>query len=425
MLYLISFLLLINALFSPKSAFANCSLKKGIGGPGGCPDVPQLDQLQEQINISWFYTWHYCTGATEDIYWNASIEYVPMIRNLHSGFNRATVEKIVNDKNHQGKYWLIGNEPERSDQDNLTPTQAAEEYGKIAYLIKEVDSAAKIIMLGLENPKNWWKNQFLNAWRQRWPQSSGCAPPEEVITGWHVHLYALPHQNESWEDARMRVKTYLTNWINDNPDDKELWVTEYGCTYRKDLETMSDFTNFLEENPRVNRYAYFYFGEPPGWAVDWEFTSLYDTNPQWPHATDLANLYASLPNNPQSSCAISPTSTPTPTPTATPIPTVMPTLPLGITPLTPTPTATPTLPPGITPTTTSTPTPDTACDCQGSSRTQRQGGDYNCSGGVTLSDLTLWVNCYFWGNSPSSCDYNCDGQANMGDYNTWWNGLGS
>jgi len=394
MLYLISFLLLINTFFSPKLVFANCSLKKGVGGPGGCPSVPQLNQLQEQINISWFYTWHYCTGATEDIYWNADIEYVPLIRSLHSNFNQATVEKIVNDKDYRGKYWLVGNEPEGSRQDNLTPVQAAEKYGEIAYLIKEIDPTAKIIMLGLENPKNWWKNQFLNAWRQRWPQSSGCAPPEEVITGWHVHLYALPHQNESWEDARIRVKTHLTNWINDNPDDKELWVTEYGNLYRNDPAAMTDLTNFLEENPRVNRYAYFYFGEPPGGAVDWELTSLYDTSPQWPHATNLADLYASLPENPQSSCIIPPSPTPT---LAT----------------------APTLPPEITPT--PTPTPDTTCDCQGSSKAQRQGGDYNCNGGTTLSDLTLWINCYFWGGSPSSCDYNCDGQANMGDYNTWWN----
>jgi len=113
-------------------------------------------------------------------------------------------------------------------------------------------------------------------------------------------------------------------------------------------------------------------------------------------------------------CAICHVPTPTLPPGVTPTVTLAPTI-------TPVPTAVPTLPPGVTPTV--TPTPDTTCDCQGSSRAQRQGGDYNCSGGVTFSDLTLWVSCYFWGSNPSSCDYNCDGQANMGDYNTWWNGF--
>lgn len=70
---------------------------------------------------------------------------------------------------------------------------------------------------------------------------------------------------------------------------------------------------------------------------------------------------------------------------------------------------------------TPTPAPDTSCDCEGPSLTERQRGDYNCKDGTTLSDLTLWVNCYFWGDDSSSCDYNCDGAANMGEYTTWWN----
>jgi len=91
---------------------------------------------------------------------------------------------------------------------------------------------------------------------------------------------------------------------------------------------------------------------------------------------------------------------PTPTPTITPIPTAI-----------------PTLPPGVTPTV--TPTPDTTCDCQGSSRTQRQGGDYNCDDKVTLSDLTLWINCRFWNNgTDASCNYNC--RDDEGEYTTWW-----
>jgi len=384
MSYLISFLLLINALFYPKPAFANCSLKKGVGGPGGCPDVPQLDERQQQIGISWFYTWHYCPD--KDSYWSTDAEYVPMIRSLHN-YNRSQIEKIVNQRNHRGKYWLIGNEPDGSRQDNLTPVQAAEKYGEIAYLIKEIDPTAKLIMLGLTWPNTVWKNNFLSAWRQRWPISEGYTSPEETITGWHVHVY--------------HDLTALDAWA-DNAPDKELWVTEFGhlpqreegetwTTPEQDAETkrrMKEWTNAFEENPRVNRYAYFYFGHPTNW--DWAYISLFPPHYSPNNTTaDLANLYASLPNDPRFSCIISPTPTPTP------------------------------------PTATNTPTPDTTCDCQGSSRAQRRGGDYNCDDKVTLSDLTLWVSCYFWGSDSSICDYNCDGQANMGDYETWWSGFGN
>jgi len=341
MFLLISFLIIIKNFVFPQDVSANCSLKKGVGGPGGCPNVPQLNQLQEQIN------------STHD-------------------YNRSQIETIVNQRNYAGKYWLIGNEPDNTSQDNLTPAQAAQKYGEIAYLIKEIDPTAKLIMLGLQYPESWWKTQFLNAWQQRWLTSDGYASAEQTITGWHVHIYAHPWSGETWEETRERVKTKLGHWIGNSSSDKELWVTEYGCFYRKDPTAMIDLTNFLEGNPRVNRYAYFYFGEPnPG---NFKSTSLY-TNDPWPSETTLASRYASLPENPQSSCVLP------------------------------------------------TPTPDTTCDCQGSSRAQRQGGDYDCSGGVNLSDLILWVNCHFWGGNSSSCDHNCDGQANMGDYNTWWNGF--
>lgn len=306
MSHLISFLLLINTLFYPQPTFANCSLKKGVGGPGGCSDIPQLDEHQQQIDISWFYTWSYCPDT--DSYWNTKAEYVPLIRNLHN-YNRSQIEKIVNQRNHTGKYWLIGNEPDQPGQDNLTPTQATEKYGQIAYLIKEIDPTARLIMLGLTWPNIVWKNNFLTAWRQRWPTSAGHTPPEQTITGWHVHIY--------------HDLTALDAWANNAPN-KELWVTEYGhlpqieegetwTTPEQNAETrrrMTQWTNALEENPKVNRYAYFYFGHPTNW--NWAYISLFP-----PHyspdsiTSSLADLYTSLPENPRSSCiaSLSPTLT--------------------------------------------------------------------------------------------------------------------
>ena len=310
MFYLISLLLLINTFLNPPLALAKCSLKKGISGPGGCPNVPQLNQFQRQIDISWFYTWASCPDRNS--YWNTDAEYVPMIRSVHN-YNRDRIQRIVNQRNYQGKYWLVGNEPDVYNQDDLTYDQAAEKYGEITYLIKQVDPTAKIIMLGLGTPNDWWKKQFVRAWRRRWPTSSYDSL-EEVIDGWHVHLYGHPQGNETWTQARTRLKGYVNGWINANPD-KELWITEFGNLRIRDPEAMTDLTNFFEQNPKINRYAYFYFGDQ---IDDWQRTSLYDSNPQWPSLTSLGSLYASLPQNPQSSCAVPPAPTTTNTPTTGP-----------------------------------------------------------------------------------------------------------
>jgi len=399
MFYLISFLLLINTLFFPQPAFANCSLKKGVGGPGGCPDVPQLDERQQQVDISWFYTWHYCSN--KESYWNTDAEYVPMIRSIHN-YNRSQIETIVNQRNHRGKYWLIGNEPDGHNQDNLTPTQAAEKYGEIAHLIKEIDPTAKLIMLGLTWPNITWKNNFLSAWRQKWP-----TPQEQIITGWHVHIYHDPATLNTWTD---------------NTPNQELWVTEYGylpqreagenwTTSEQDIETrrrMTQWTNILEENPKVDRYAYFYFGHPTNW--DWAYISLFPPHYSPNSVTaNLANLYTSLPTNPQSSCIALPS--PTRTPTTTPPPP------------TNTPTKTPTPPP-----TTNTPTEPTNTPIP----TNTPPTPTNCpvlQG--TLNEAELWRSEYIEGNTGTTerddwqadfvgaTDGSCDGFVDIDDFEAW------
>jgi len=174
-------------------------------------------------------------------------------------------------RGYVGEYWLIGNEPNNSRPagDQLTFAEAAEEYGRFLYYIRNVDPTAKIIMLGLVEPSTWWVRNFSNAWLTRW----GEMPP---VDGWHVHLYAVPKSGETIGQARDRLLNNLKGFGRDQPG--ELWVTEYGELQTKNRqiisETMVRFGNAMELMEEVDRHAFFWLGSVDN--RDWDYTSLYE-----------------------------------------------------------------------------------------------------------------------------------------------------
>ncbi len=85
-----------------------------------------------------------------------------------------------------------------------------------------------------------------------------------------------------------RVQRQLTAWQAENPG-IELWVTEYGNLQGADADTMRQMTAWLSEH--VDRYAYFYFGDPSG---GWDYTSLYMEPWPLPQLTELGEVYRLL-----------------------------------------------------------------------------------------------------------------------------------
>jgi len=287
--------------------------KKGVAGPGGCPNITDLPMLYNVLQIEWAYTWASCMWLMPP-----HIEYVPMIRSIHA-FDATRAQRIV-DYYGAGIYWLVGNEPDNQWQDNLTPMEAADAYGVIVNIILEVDPTAKIIIGNFTNPSQYfrevWFSQFKSAWMTKWNEEATAK-----IAGWGVHAYAHPYSGETQQNAIHRVQRQLEAWMNENQG-MELWVTEYGNLWIEDIETMRQMTEWLDD--RVDRYAYFYFGDESG---DWEVTSLYTEPWPLPMLTNLGEEYIHLPKR-------------TPTATVTKIPTLMPTI---------TSTLTPSIQPSITP----------------------------------------------------------------------------
>lgn len=298
--------------------------KKGIAGPGGCVDAPGLGTLLDRLGAGWFHSWHYCQGSA--LYWGTG-RYVPMIRATHNP-TRTQIETICTQRGYVGGYWLIGNEPDNESQDDLTPQAAAEVYGTYIRLIRDVDPTAKIIVGGLQYPEATWATAFRTAWLARWGTVL-----ESEIHGWQVHAYALPNSGESVDQAIARIETKLLQFRG--AISGELWVTEFGnyASTQAGLHVLQIMTEWLEQN--VDRYAWFYAGEPAG---QWAGASLIYP---WGTVTTLGQWYARVPiflAQPTPTVTRTPTVTPTRTPTRTPTVTLTPSL---------TPTATPYVKPSM------------------------------------------------------------------------------
>lgn len=266
--------------------------KKGIAGPGGCPDIPDLPLLYNVLGVDWAYTWATCLWPMP------SIEYVPMVRSIHNGFNSDKAQQVVTHYG-AGGYWLVGNEPGSKQQDNLSPMEAAAAYGDIINTILSTDPNAKIILGNFVSPslyfRNTWFSQFKSAWVTIWNEDVTAR-----IIGWGVHAYVRPYTTETYQNAIDRVQRQILAWKLANPG-CQLWITEFGNIDRvssnefgneteTNIEIMRQMTIWLDAN--VDRYAMFYFGDEAG---DWDFTSLYTEPWPLPMLTKLGEAYIHLP----------------------------------------------------------------------------------------------------------------------------------
>ncbi len=175
--------------------------KKGVAGPGGHSNL-DLSFLYNVLRVRWGYNWDYRTQQPI-----LSVEYVPMVRSIHSGFCAEDVANIVLWYGPSG-YWLIGNEPENEWQDNQTPVGAAGIYHDLMELIRKGDPGAKFILGNFVSPslyfRSVWLEQFKSAWITLWNEDVTT-----VIAGWGVHAYAHPYSAETQQNAIDRVQRQL------------------------------------------------------------------------------------------------------------------------------------------------------------------------------------------------------------------------
>lgn len=194
--------------------------------------------------ISWDYNWGNTPTNDAALWFDANeMDYCPMCWN--GNYNADAIRAYV--AAHPNTKYLMGfNEPNLTDQANMTPAQAAAIWSPVVALAKELN--LKLVspamnygtLAGYSDPIKWLDEFF--------------AQPNVDIND----IYAI--SIHCYMSSTAAVQGYVERFEKYN---KPIWLTEF-CAWDPvpgSVTTQMDYLcavlNYLEANPRVERYAWF------------------------------------------------------------------------------------------------------------------------------------------------------------------------
>lgn len=233
--------------------------------------------------VSWWYNWSPKPSPSAPTETRAAygMDFVPMLWNDYA-FDAATVETWLKD-HPEVKYLLLMNEPNLTDQANLSPTAAAAAWPQFEGIAAR--TGVKLVgpaitwgtMPGYSDPVVWL-DAFYNAYRA----ANGNRNPQIDYLAFHWYDYGLGGQLD-------RLAKY----------GKPFWVTEFANwhsnadgaqidTLDKQKVQMREMVATCEQRTDVFRYAWF----TGRWSPDTHFTSLLGADGT---LSELGRYYLSLP----------------------------------------------------------------------------------------------------------------------------------
>lgn len=191
---------------------------------------------------SWFYNWGPDVGTALNIAVSDNkIDFLPMAWNGSFDSNRIRNYKTAHP---ECEYILGFNEPNLTDQANMTPSVAAEKWAPLATLAKELNMKIISPAMNYGTLANYgdpivWLDEFFTK------------VPLSEIDGIAIHCYMS--NASAMASYVKRFKKY----------GKPIWLTEF-CAWESNIKSvnaqmnyMSEALNYLECNPDVVRYAWF------------------------------------------------------------------------------------------------------------------------------------------------------------------------
>lgn len=222
--------------------------------------------------ISWYYNWGNVPNSTAAAWFEGNdVDFCPMTWN--GNYSEAKIREYV-AAHPTTKYLLAFNEPNLTDQANMTPARAAELWPPVVALAK--DLKLKLVapamnygtLTGYSDPIKWM-DEFL--------AEPGVSLDD--IDAMSLHCYMV---------STGGLKSFVERFYKYN---KPIWMTEFcpweGSPSPLDVQMtyMSTVLNYFEQNERIERYAWFM----PRSAKRQNYELL--THDVQPALTDLGRVY--------------------------------------------------------------------------------------------------------------------------------------
>lgn len=169
-------------------------------------------------------------------------------------------------RSHPGQYWMIGNEPNVPNQDNLSASAYAQQHRYWTVRIKGIDPTAKIVNGGVANwPDNSGGLAYLAQFRESYRAAYGEYPPVDV---WNIHAYPPFYMDgnklRSYCDTTdpKRFISDVVRYLRQSGERQNIWLTEFGMAWSDDGDPcvasfMTDIVSWLKESRLVDRWYWF------------------------------------------------------------------------------------------------------------------------------------------------------------------------
>jgi Glycosyl hydrolase catalytic core len=217
--------------------------KKGAGATNNAE--------RDALNVSWYYDWGFRDFSTP------TTEFAPMSWNANGALD-PNVDRIIG--NDTLTHYMAFNEPDGVGQANMTTTAAIPPYKKLLRAGHRMVSPATT-----ESQYSVWLQQFTDL------ANDDTLRIDVVAVHWYDWgnwLAAPPNggnANPNPVDVFNRFKAYITNVYNRYK--KPIWITEFNANVNRPPAVHEAFMNlalpWLDSDPRVERYAYFFGNDVP------------------------------------------------------------------------------------------------------------------------------------------------------------------
>lgn len=235
------------------------------------------------LNVSWFYDWGFNDFSTP------TREFVPMSWN-GNGTSDANVNAII--ARDSLTHYLAFNEPDNTGQANMTVANAVPLYKKLLRAGHRMASPACT-----ESEYRVWLDSFTNMANDQSLKIDIVAVHWYDWGNWLSTLNANPNAT----DVFNRFKSYITNVYDLYK--KPIWITEFNANPNRTSAVQQAFMQlvlpWLDSDPRVERYAYFFGNDVPMYNTNGTLTAsattyanhasvnaytenIYDTRPAFP-----------------------------------------------------------------------------------------------------------------------------------------------